>query len=129
MTGSIPQESARPVSWRCVDPREIVRRGHDAASGRYDEYYGGESKYQAWLGEFRERIPAGRAVLDLGCGSGIPVARDLAAAGYRVTGVDVSDTQIRRGRELVPEAEFVRADITSVDFARPPSTPSSRCSC
>ena len=98
------------------DPRDIVRRGYDALSVRYDEQCGGETKYGPWLSELRERIPAGGAVLDLGCGSGVPVARDLAAAGYRVTGVDVSDVQVRRARELVPQAEFVRADVTAIDF-------------
>ncbi len=99
------------------DPRDVVRRGYDAVSVRYDEQYGGQTKYRAWLGELRERVPAGAAVLDLGCGSGLPVARDLAAAGYRVTGVDLSGTQIRRARELVPQAQFIRADITAIDFA------------
>ena len=98
------------------DPREVVRRGYDALSVCYDEQGGGETKYRPWLSELRERIPAGGAVLDLGCGSGLPVARDLAAAGYRVTGVDVSDVQVRRARELVPQAEFVRADVTAIDF-------------
>ncbi|MGH3256226.1 MAG: methyltransferase domain-containing protein [Streptosporangiaceae bacterium] len=99
------------------DPREVVRRGYDALSIRYDEHYDGHAKYQAWLSELRDRLPAGRAVLDLGCGSGLPVARDLAAAGYRVTGVDISEAQINRARELVPQAEFVRADVTAIDFA------------
>jgi SAM-dependent methyltransferase len=98
------------------DPREVVRRGYDALSARYDEY-SGPAKYQALLGELRERVPPGRAVLDLGCGSGLPVARDLAAAGYRVTGVDISEVQISRARELVPQAGFLRADVTTVDFA------------
>lgn len=100
-----------------MDPKEVVRRGYDTLSDRYDHHYGGESKYQAWLGELRERVPEGCAVLDLGCGSGIPVARDLAAAGYRVTGVDLSDVQIRRAREAVPQAQFIRADVTAVEFA------------
>jgi len=98
------------------DPRDVVRRGYDAVSARYDEQYGGETKYQAWLGELRERLPADGAVLDLGCGSGIPVARDLTAAGFHVTGVDISEVQIHRARELVPQAEFVRADVTAIDF-------------
>jgi len=98
------------------DPKEIVRRGYDALSRRYDEEYGGHTKYRAWLGELREHIPPGGEVLDLGCGSGMPVSRDLATAGYRVTGVDISEVQIQRAGELVPEAEFIRADITSVEF-------------
>lgn len=104
---------------RCVvaeDPREVVRRGYDALSVRYDEKYGGQTKYQAWLSELKEHIPAGGAVLDLGCGSGIPVARDLTAAGYRITGVDLSDVQVRRAMAAVPQAAFVRADIAAVDF-------------
>jgi SAM-dependent methyltransferase len=100
------------------DPKDVVRRGYDALSVRYDEEYGGETKYSAWLSELGERIPAGGAVLDLGCGSGLPVARDLTSAGFHVTGVDFSEVQIQRARELVPSAEFRRADISSVDFGR-----------
>ncbi len=99
------------------DPKDVVRRGYDAVSVRYDEEYGGEAKYQPWLSELRERIRAGGAVLDLGCGSGLPVARDLTAAGYRVTGVDISPVQIRRARELVPEARFIRGDVAAVGFS------------
>lgn len=98
------------------DPKEVVRRGYDALSLRYDEAYGSETKYRPWTGELCRRLPAGGRVLDLGCGSGVPVARDLTAAGCRVTGVDISDVQIRRARELVPQAEFIRADATTVDF-------------
>lgn len=56
-------------------------------------------------------------MLDLGCGTGVPVARDLADAGHRVTGVDISEVQIGRARQLVPGAEFIHADATAVDFA------------
>jgi SAM-dependent methyltransferase len=98
------------------DPKDVVRCGYDAVSVRYDEQYGGESKYQPWLGELRAHIRAGGAVLDLGCGSGLPVARDLTAAGYHVTGVDISPVQIRRARELVPRARFIRGDVAAVSF-------------
>ncbi|MEU5163231.1 class I SAM-dependent methyltransferase [Streptomyces sp. NPDC020875] len=99
------------------DPKDLVRRGYDAASARYDEAYGAETKYRSLLGDLRRRIPAGGTVLDLGCGSGVPVARTLAAAGYRVVGVDISAVQIRRARERVPGAEFLHADATTVRFA------------
>jgi len=44
-------------------------------------------------------------VVDLGCGSGI-WARELADAGYRVIGVDISSAMISIARRRVPEAEF-----------------------
>jgi len=64
----------------------------------------------------RERLPQAVDILDLGCGSGLPVARDLTALGYRVTGVDISDVQIQRARDLVPDATFIRADVSAVRF-------------
>jgi SAM-dependent methyltransferase len=99
-----------------LDPKDVVRRGYDAVSVRYDSWSGGEGKYDRWLAEIAERIPAAAAVLDLGCGSGLPVARNLTAAGCHVTGVDISEVQVRRARELVPEAEFLQADICAVAF-------------
>ena len=54
--------------------------------------------------------------MDVGCGCGVPVARQLAAAGYQVTGVDISDVQVERARRLVPAAVFLRADATELDF-------------
>jgi ubiquinone/menaquinone biosynthesis C-methylase UbiE len=100
--------------------KDLVRRGYDALSVRYDEAYGGDTKYQAWLAELLGDLPRESRVLDLGCGSGIPVARTLAAAGHRVTGVDISEVQISRAREAVPEAEFIQADATRLSF--PPET-------
>ncbi|MYT32634.1 class I SAM-dependent methyltransferase [Streptomyces sp. MspMP-M5] len=99
------------------DPKDIVRRGYDAAALRYDEVYGGEGKYEPVLRALRRCLPAGGTVLDLGCGSGVPVARTLAAAGHRVTGIDISEVQIRRARERVPEAEFLHGDASAASFA------------
>jgi cyclopropane fatty-acyl-phospholipid synthase-like methyltransferase len=100
-----------------LDPKEIVRRGYDAVSASYDQAFGGATKYQAWLSQLRDAIPAGGTVLDLGCGSGLPVALNLTEAGFEVTGVDISDVQINRARELVPQAKFFRADAMDVEFA------------
>jgi SAM-dependent methyltransferase len=57
-----------------------VRRGYDALSVRYDEQYGSATKYRPWLAQLRRRIPDRAAVLDLGCGSGVPVASTLTDA-------------------------------------------------
>ena len=60
---------------------------------------------------------AGRGrVLDLGCGAGIPVARELAALGHAVVGVDGSAQQVARARRNVPKATFLEADMCEVAF-------------
>jgi SAM-dependent methyltransferase len=99
-------------------PKEIVRRGYDALSYLYRGDAEEPELYAIWLAQLQERVPAGGAVLDLGCGCGVPLARDLAAGGYAVTGVDLSDVQIERARRLVPKARFVRADATQISFPR-----------
>jgi 2-polyprenyl-3-methyl-5-hydroxy-6-metoxy-1,4-benzoquinol methylase len=62
------------------------------------------------------RLGPNARVLDLGCGCGVPLVRDLSAAGHRVTGADISDVQIERARRLVPGATFLREDATRAAF-------------
>jgi 2-polyprenyl-3-methyl-5-hydroxy-6-metoxy-1,4-benzoquinol methylase len=99
------------------DESDLVRRGYDALSYHYRADDAGDGRYAPWLAELKSRLPATGAVLDLGCGCGVPVARSLAADGYAVTGVDISDVQIERARRLVPAATFIRAVATAIDFA------------
>jgi SAM-dependent methyltransferase len=98
------------------DQTELVRRGYDALSYAYRADDAGEGRYAPWIEQLQARLSPQSSVLDLGCGCGVPVARSLAAAGHRVTGVDISDVQVQRARQLVPAAAFVRADAVSVEF-------------
>ena len=66
------------------------------------------------------RVREGVAVLDLGCGCGVPVARRLARR-YAVTGVDLSPVQVERARTLVPNATFICADMAALVPRTPPS--------
>jgi SAM-dependent methyltransferase len=47
---------------------------------------------------------------------GEPIARYLLTQGYRVTGVDSSSEMLRLARNNCPEAEFIEANIESLDF-------------
>ena len=98
------------------DPKDVVRRGYDAISYRYRADDADDGRYAEWLADLRDRIPERSAVLDVGCGCGIPVARTLADAGHRVTGIDLSEVQIKRATELVPGATFIHTDAAEADF-------------
>jgi ubiquinone/menaquinone biosynthesis C-methylase UbiE len=99
-----------------ADESDLVRRGYDALSYHYRSDDAEEGRYAPWLAALRARVPDRGSVLDLGCGCGVPVGRSLAAAGYQVTGVDISDVQIERARRLVPAGTFIRADASTVTF-------------
>ncbi|MBB5791587.1 class I SAM-dependent methyltransferase [Jiangella mangrovi] len=99
-----------------ADPKEIVRRGYDAVSLHYRADDADPETHRPWVAELTERLPRHASVLDLGCGNGVPVARDLAAAGFAVIGVDLSEVQVTRARALVPDATFLAADATTVEL-------------
>jgi SAM-dependent methyltransferase len=99
------------------NPRHLVTAGYDDIADAYLDRFGVSSVRQKWLGHLIESLPSeGGRVLDLGCGAGIPVARDLAALGHSVLGVDGSVQQIVRARRNVPAATFIKADMCEVEF-------------
>lgn len=97
------------------DPKGIVRRGYDLVSRAYRADDAGDGEYGPWMDLLESRVREGGAVLDLGCGCGVPVARRLAQR-YAVTGVDLSPVQVERARGLVPNATFICADMSSIVF-------------
>jgi SAM-dependent methyltransferase len=119
---------ARAVAHLHAGQRDLVRRGYDAVSHAYRNDAGESSRdgaettstYAEWIGELVSRLDTGARVLDIGCGNGLPADRLLVDAGMAVTGVDISEVQIERARELVPAATFVCSDI--VDFELEPSS-------
>jgi len=96
------------------DPVDVARRGYDALSLLYRADDADPDQYVPWIAELVAILGEKSRVLDLGCGCGVPVARDLAAAGHDVTGIDVSEVQIQRARHLAPNAIFVRDAVIAL---------------
>lgn len=115
--------------------RELVRRGYDTISALYRSDVGtanpetseSTADYAQWMHDLAAGLPGSARVLDLGCGAGIPAAKQLVEAGLQVVGVDISAVQLRRARRLVPTAAFVQADMAPGPAGRPPSTPWCAC--
>jgi cyclopropane fatty-acyl-phospholipid synthase-like methyltransferase len=99
------------------DPKRVVEAGYDAVAARYAEWSQNDvtgSPAARYIEKLLALLRPGAVVLDLGCDNGEPGARMLAS-GNSYTGVDISTEQLRRARELVPAADFVKADYTAFD--------------
>ena len=77
---------------------------------------GHDSYWRFHRDQFLEIVPpASGRTLDLGCGEG-RLARDLAALGHDVVGVDVSPTMIDAARDAAPGMELHVADAAALPF-------------
>jgi SAM-dependent methyltransferase len=73
---------------------------------------------KAWLDRFRALLPPGASVLDIGCGTGEPIASYLIAQGYDLTGVDSAPEMIAMCRDRFPERKWLVADMRSLSLGR-----------
>ena len=71
-----------------------------------------------WHDRFVAALPRAANVLDLGCGSGAPVAKYMAECGLHVTGVDSSPTLISLCRQRLPDHEWLVDDMRSLRLSR-----------
>lgn len=70
-----------------------------------------------YVSKILEGLPRGAKILDLGCGTGSPIAEYVARRGYRVVGVDQSKKMLEIAKRVVPGAELIHGDMLDVEFA------------
>jgi len=101
-------------------PHERIIALYEETARDWDEARrGGPAPWEApHLSAFADALRPGAAVLDIGCGGGVPVARDLIARGFKVTGVDSSPSLIDLCSERFPEAEWHVADMRMLRLER-----------
>jgi len=99
------------------DLNRIVRDGYEVIANTYHERrVGGEQANIEWLDKMRPLLPQSGHVVDLGCGSGVPITRYFANRGYDVQGYDLSPRMLEIARREVPGAIFHEARIEDVDL-------------
>lgn len=90
--------------------REDLAYIHDVGHGDL-----AEAAARRLVEELRVRGFRSGVVVDLGCGSGI-LASIVSDAGYRVTGMDLSDAMVAIARKRAPQAEFYVRSFLSADL-------------
>lgn len=102
-----------PADWSAREAAQAV--AYDRISDSYGEAFphkDGQLTCGRWL---LARLSPGAKVLDVGCGTGLPSARQLTDGGCEVTGIDISPAMLARARRNVPGAHFLELDVTYLD--------------
>lgn len=84
----------------------------------FDSDRGSRLVERKWMDRFNAITATGAMVLDLGCGSGEPLARYLIEAGHPVAGVDSSPTLIEMCRSRFPTHDWVVGDMRDLHLGR-----------
>ena len=73
---------------------------------------------KAWIDRFLGVLTPGASILDIGCGSGVPISGYLIERGFEVIGVDSSPTLISLCRNRFPDSEWIVADMRTLSLNR-----------
>lgn len=69
-----------------------------------------------WLDRFLNLLPQHGKVMDLGCGTGDPIAAYITQQGHNVVGVDASQNMIQIAQRNFPDGDWRVQDMRALDL-------------
>lgn len=99
-----------------------IRFAHDGSNGYetvaddFMSHRAGSTIGVATVRRWAKLLPPGGAVLDLGCGHGVPISQALVDEGFTVSGVDASATMIAAFRAQLPNAPAEHSEVEDAQF-------------
>lgn len=69
-----------------------------------------------YLNFLQKYLPHKGTILDVGCGTGEPIAQFLLQQGYKVTGIDASKKMIGLCKQRFPTGKWLLADMRTLDL-------------
>ncbi len=98
----------------------MMQNSYDYIAEQWHSNFRGQIYVDRTLGyvdKILEGLPPQAKVLDLGCGTGNPIAKHIVERGFRVVGIDQSNKLLKIAKTVVPEAELIHGDMVKMQFA------------
>ena len=100
-----------------MQKQSLVKEGYEKLAIKYNLHRSAEGfPNKALLKRFVSTLDKTGRILDLGCGAGIPVSMFLSQKGNKVTGIDFSENMLKLAKKNVPNAKFIKMDMTKMRF-------------
>lgn len=96
--------------------RANTRAVYERQAQTFDTQRARDGRDNKWLEKFIQTIPDSGHILDLGCGTGEPIASWLIDRGYRLTGVDYSLPMLAITRERFQNGTWLHQDMRELDL-------------
>src|SRR5215203_5424783 len=96
-----------------------MQNSYDQIAEQWHKNFRGQLYVDRILGyvdKILDGLPPQAKVLDLGCGTGNPIAKHLVECGFRVVGVDQSKELIKIAKTVVPEVVLIHGDMVDIQF-------------
>lgn len=75
-------------------------------------------KEKFYLEYLQGKIPVDADILDVGCGTGEPIAKYFIEKGYKIIGIDVSKKMIELCKKRFPKNQWVVADMRQLNLQK-----------
>lgn len=98
--------------------KEHVYQDYDKISDWFDTHRDKSLMEQKYLDLILKNLPKAGSILDLGCGTGEPIARFFIEKGMFVTGVDGSQKMLAYCRQRFPCEEWIQADMRGLNLKK-----------
>jgi SAM-dependent methyltransferase len=95
-----------------------VWRLYERFAREFDRDRGNSLRERSYLDAIAAQIAPGTSILDLGCGTGEPIARYFIERGCHVTGVDAAPAMLAISRQRLPKAAWIEADMRMLALDR-----------
>ena len=93
-------------------------RIYDKVAAEWEKVRRAFAGEQPYLEAIVERLPRDGRIVDLGCGTGVPIARFFIERGYAVTGVDAAPAMLALCRASFATAEWIEQDMRTLALNR-----------
>ena len=102
---------------KSLSKSHINKPVYESNAKEFDEQRSKQLFERTWLDKFTSLLEKNSHILDVGCGSGEPIAKYLIELGMRIVGVDYSKGMIELAKKRYPEHNWIVGDMCELNLS------------